>query len=167
MQPRDHTKPSNDPRGFLRLQGRDALAEILAGAGYIIQRRALIDLAHTLTSRKPLLIEGPRGGGKTALAEALAQGCNLTSFYLQGMDDLTIADALYSWDREAQTQMVKQELAAGAPLWEAQTKQFTREYLILGEALAAFNYADMYFDPPVFILDEADKLTEKIEDMLL
>ncbi len=161
------TKPAIDPREMIEQEGVDALAESLARVGYIIQRCALIDLAHALRSRKPLLVEGPRGGGKTALAESLALACNLTSFYLQGMDDLTIADVLYSWDREAQTQMVKQELAAGAPLWEAQTKQFTREYLILGEALAAFNYADKYFDPPVFILDEADKLTEKIEDMLL
>jgi MoxR-like ATPase len=164
---RNLNKPAIDPRDILEKEGGDALAESLAGVGYIIQRNALIDLAHALRSRKPLLVEGPRGGGKTALAESLAQACNLTSFYLQGMDDLTIADVLYSWDREAQTQRVKQELDAGTPLWEAQTKQFTREYLILGEALAAFNYADTYFDPPVLILDEADKLTEKIEDMLL
>jgi MoxR-like ATPase len=161
------SKPSIDPREVIEHEGGNALADLLAGAGYVIQRRALIDLAHALRSRKPLLIEGPRGGGKTALAESLALACNLTSFYLQGMDDLTIADVLYSWDREAQTQMVRQELAAGASLREAQTKQFSREYLILGEALAAFDYADRYFDPPVLILDEADKFTEKIEDMLL
>jgi MoxR-like ATPase len=164
---KNFSKPSIDPREVLERDGADGLADLLAGAGYIIQRRALIDLAHALRSRKPLLIEGPRGGGKTALAESLAFGCNLTSFYLQGMDDLTIADVLYSWDREAQTQMVRQELAAGTPLSEAQAKQFSREYLILGEALAAFDCAEMHFDPPVLILDEADKLTEKIEDMLL
>jgi MoxR-like ATPase len=164
---KNFSKPSIDPREVIERDGADGLADLLAGAGYIIQRRALIDLAHALRCRKPLLIEGPRGGGKTAMAESLASGCNLTSFYLQGMDDLTIADVLYSWDREAQTQMVRQELAAGAPLSEAQAKQFSREYLILGEALAAFDYAEMYFDPPVLILDEADKLTEKIEDMLL
>jgi MoxR-like ATPase len=161
------SKPSIDPREVIEHEGVNALADLLVNAGYVIQRRALIDLAHALRSRKPLLIEGPRGGGKTALAETLALACNLTSFYLQGMDDLTIADVLYSWDREAQTQMVRQELAAGASLREAQAKQFSREYLILGEALAAFDYADRYFDPPVLILDEADKLTEKIEDMLL
>src|SRR5215831_5212259 len=167
MRPRDTKRPSIDPRRMVERDGLRALAATLAGVGYIIQRRLLVDLAHALRSRKPLLIEGPRGGGKTALAESLAQGCNLTSFYIQGMDDLTIADVLYSWDREAQTQMVRQELAAGTSLRDAQTKQFSREYLILGEALAAFDYADMYFDPPVLILDEADKLTEKIEDMLL
>jgi len=97
----------------------------------------------------------------------LAEGCNLASFYLQGMDELSISDVLYSWDRESQTQMVRQELATGASLREAQSKQFSRDYLILGEALAAFDYAATHDDLPVFILDEADKLTEKIEDMLL
>jgi AAA domain (dynein-related subfamily) len=141
MQPNDPNVPSFDPRRVIERIGVDALADMLASTGYIIQRRILIDLAHTLRSRKPWLIEGPRGGGKTALAEALAKACNLSTFYLQGMDELTLADVLYSWDREAQTQMVRQELAAGIPLKEAQGRQFTREYLILGEALAAFDYA--------------------------
>jgi MoxR-like ATPase len=164
---KDPARESVDPRRIIERDGRAALASMLARAGYVIQGRLLVDLAHALRSRKPLLIEGPRGGGKTALAEALAQACNLTTFYLQGMDDLTIADVLYSWDREAQTQMVRQELAAGAKLKELQDKQFTREYLILGEALGAFEYAGLYEDPPILIIDEADKLTEKVEDMLL
>jgi len=167
MQPKDSARESIDPRQALERGGIDALARLLAGAGYIIQRRVLTDLAHALRSRKPLLVEGPRGGGKTALAESLAGSCNLTTFYLQGMDDLNLADVLYCWDREAQTQMVRQKLAAGIPLAEAQGKQFAREYLILGEALGAFDYAASHDDIPVFILDEADKLTEKIEDMLL
>ncbi len=90
------SKPSIDPREVIEHEGVNALADLLVNAGYVIQRRALIDLAHALRSRKPLLIEGPRGGGKTALAESLALTCNLTSFYLQGIDDLTIADVLYS-----------------------------------------------------------------------
>src|SRR5262245_29589642 len=146
MQPKDPNKPSIDPRRLIETEGIDALGDLLASAGYVIQRQLLVVLAHTLRSRKPLLIEGPRGGGKTALAEALARGCNLSTFYLQGMDDLTIADVLYSWDREAQTQMVRQELASGTPLKDAQKKQFTREYLILGEALGAFEYASEHAD---------------------
>src|SRR5262245_28763982 len=138
MLSKDPAKESVDPRQTLEREGLNALAALLSRSRYIIQGRLLIDLGHALSSRKPLLIEGPRGGGKTALAEALAAACNLATFYLQGMDDLTIADVLYSWDREAQTQMVRQELAAGTKLKAAQDKQFTREYLILGEALGAF-----------------------------
>ena len=47
---------------------------------------------HVLRSGKPWLIEGPRGGGKTALAEALALACNLPQFYLQGMEGLELGD---------------------------------------------------------------------------
>src|SRR5215510_15645336 len=155
------SKPSIDPREVIESEGVNSLAELLAGAGYVIQRRALIDLAHALRSRKPLLIEGPRGGGKTALAEALAAGCNLSSFYLQGMEGLTLADVLYDWDREGQTQMVRQELAAGTKLREAQDKQWSREFLILGEALGAFEYAGARDDTPILIIDEADKLSGK------
>src|SRR6266498_217322 len=164
---RDQNRNSVDPRQTLESDGRAALAAMLARSGYIIQQRLLVDLSNALSNRIPLLIEGPRGGGKTAIAEALAGAFNLATFYLQGMDGLTIADVLYTWDQEAQTQMVRQELAAGTRLKEAQGKQFTREYLILGEALAAFEYAGGHEDPPVLIIDEADKLTEKIEDMLL
>lgn len=167
MQPRDPSLPSIDPRQVIRQQGVNGLADLLAATGYIIQLRMLIDLSHAIRSRKPLLIEGPRGGGKTALAEALAKACNLSMFYLQGMDGLGLAGVLYSWDREAQTQMVRQELAAGSSLIEAQARQFTREYLILGEALGAFDYASYSETVPVLIINEADKLTEKIEDMLL
>ena len=167
MQPNDPNSPSFDPRQVIEQVSVDGLADMLASTGYIIQRRILIDLAHALKSRKTWLIEGPRGGGKTALAEALAKACNLSTFYLQGMDELTLADVLYSWDREAQTQMVRQELAAGSHLKEAQLRQFIREYLILGEALAAFDYASYSETIPILIIDEADKLTEKIEDMLL
>src|SRR5262245_6346107 len=167
MLQKDPARESVDPRRTLERGGLDAVATMLARSGYVIQERLLVDLGHALRSRKPLLIEGPRGGGKTALAEALASAFNLTTFYLQGMDGLTIADVLYSWDREAQTQMVRQELAAGTVLKEAQRKQFTREYLILGEALGAFEYAGLHEDRPVLIIDETDKLTEKIEDMLL
>jgi MoxR-like ATPase len=167
MSPKDPARESVDPRRTIERDGLGALAARLTRSGYVIQERLLRDLGHALRSRKPLLVEGPRGGGKTALAEALAEAFNLTTFYLQGMDDLTIDDVLYSWDREAQTQMVRQELAAGTKLKEAQDKQFTREYLILGEALAAFEYAGLNNNPPVLIIDEADKLTEKIEDMLL
>ncbi len=139
MSPKDPARENVDPRETIKREGLDALAAALAAVGYVTQGRLLIDLGHALRSRKPLLIEGPRGGGKTALAEALAAACNLTTFYLQGMDDLTIADVLYSWDREAQTQMVRQELAAGSRLKEAQEKQFTREYLILARRSRPLN----------------------------
>lgn len=167
MIPHDVRLPSLNPRGLLAEQGDKALADLLGATGYVIQHGMLRDMAHVLRSGLPWLIEGPRGGGKTALAEAVAQACNLPLFYLQGMEGLTLADVLYDWDGEAQTQWVRQALASGLNFHEAREGQWTREFLKLGEALAAYEYAALQKTIPILICDEFDKVSEKLEDMLL
>ena len=167
MVPHNPDLPSIDPRLLIESDGPEALGDLIAQTGYVIQRRMLTDLKHVLRSGKPWLIEGPRGGGKTALAEALAQACNLPCFYLQGMQGLSLDDVLYSWDREGQNQWVRQATTIGKSLAEARREQWSREYLVLGEALGAFDLAAQCDITPTLIIDEADKLQEYIEDMLL
>lgn len=167
MQPHNPDLPVINPRKLLAAGGEEALADLLRGTGYVIQRGLLGDLAHVLRSGLPHLIEGPRGGGKTALAEALAQAANLPLFYLQGMEGITMGDVLYDWDGEGQRQWVKQALESGQSLAEARAGQWGRDFLILGEALAAYDYAARFEVVPVFIFDEFDKVSERIEDMLL
>lgn len=167
MQPNNSDLPSINPRTLLAESGEPALADLLRATGYVIQRAMLRDLAHVLRSCLPWLIEGPRGGGKTALAEALAEACNLPVFYLQGMEGLTLADVLYDWDREAQTQWVRQALSTGRSFEEARSGQWAGEFLKLGEALAAYECAAGGQIIPVLICDEFDKVSEKIEDTLL
>jgi MoxR-like ATPase len=167
MVPHDPNLPSVDPRLLIESDGTDALSDLLSQVGYVIQQRMLMDLKHVLRSGKPWLIEGPRGGGKTALGEALARACNLPCFYLQGMQGLTLDDVLYCWDREGQNQWVRQATASGQLLAAARADQWSREYLVLGEALGAFDFAARSEITPILIIDEADKLQEHIEDMLL
>src|SRR5262244_268213 len=113
MRANDPNLPVINPRSLLVEVGEQAIADLLHASGYVIQRGMLRDLCHALRSGLPWLIEGPRGGGKTALAESLAEACNLPIFYLQGMEGLTLADVLYGWDRAAQTQWVRQAVALG------------------------------------------------------
>jgi MoxR-like ATPase len=167
MQQNNPNLPVINPRRLLDESGERALADLLRGTGYVIQFGMLRDLCHVLRSGLPWLIEGPRGGGKTALAEALATACNLPMFYLQGMEGLTLAYVLYDWDREAQTQWVRQAVAMGCGFEEARAGQWAREFLMLGEVLAAYEGAALQDAVPVLICDEFDKVSEKIEDMLL
>ncbi|MBS1789716.1 MAG: AAA family ATPase [Acidobacteria bacterium] len=167
MQQHNPNLPVINPRKLLDENGERALADLLRGTGYVIQFGMLRDLCHVMRSGLPWLIEGPRGGGKTALAEALAAACNLPMFYLQGMEGLTLADVLYDWDREAQTQWVRQAVAMGCGFEEARAGQWAREFLMLGEVLAAYETAAQQEAVPVLICDEFDKVSEKIEDMLL
>jgi MoxR-like ATPase len=167
MQPNNPDLPPINPRTLLAENGASSLADLLRATGYVVQRGMLRDLEHVLRSCLPWLIEGPRGSGKTALAEALAEACNLPVFYLQGMEGLTLAEVLYDWDRESQTQWVRQAIAAGQGFQEAREGQWGREFLKLGEALAAYEWATMNEVIPVLICDEFDKMGEKIEDTLL
>jgi MoxR-like ATPase len=167
MQPNNPLQPAINPRRLLEEHGESALADLLYGTGYVIQHAMLRDLAHVLRTCLPWLIEGPRGGGKTALAESLADACNLPVYYLQGMEGLTLADVLYDWDREAQTQWVRQAVATGHSFEEARAGQWTREFLMLGEALAAYERAAQDNVIPILICDEFDKVSEKLEDTLL
>ena len=78
-----------------------------------------------------------------------------------------MADVLYDWDREGQTQWVRQSVTLGMSLDEARAGQWTREFLLLGEALAAYEHAAKNDVVPILICDEFDKVSEKLEDMLL
>ena len=156
-----------NPRQVVRHGGAAALAELLAGTGYMVQERLLNDLVQAIRKGRPHLIEGERGSGKTALAEALAEACKLPIFYLQGMEGLELGDVLYSWDREGQSQFVRQAIASGMKLGEARAQQWGSDYLVFGEALGAFEYAARTRTVPILIVDEIDKLEDTIEDMLL
>src|SRR5581483_5940799 len=163
MNPVKANQATINPREVLARDGCAGLARLLAGTGYMVQERVLSDMGQAMKAGMPHLIEGERGAGKTALAQA----CNLPVFYLQGMEGLGLEDVLYSWDRDGQSEFIKQALLSGMPLDEARAKQWSREYLILGEALGAYDFASREQMVPILIVDEIDKLTEKVEDMLL
>src|SRR5260370_10310986 len=108
MNPMKADLPSLNPREILKKEGPQGLARLLAATGYMVQERVLGDMVQAIKSGMPHLIEGPRGAGKTALAEALAEGCNLPLFYLQGMEGLTLDEGLYRWDRASLSENVRQ-----------------------------------------------------------
>src|SRR6266404_2639669 len=151
-----------DPRRLVREQGRDALAELVAGeSGYIFQLRPLKDLCQSLKSGMPLLAEGERGGGKTEMVDALAYACNRPYFELQGMEGLSLKDILFEWDEQAQNKFVVQAVETGAlTLAEARRQQWRGEFLNLGEILKAYDFLATTGIAPVVKLDEFEKLPQ-------
>jgi MoxR-like ATPase len=161
-------QPTINPRHLLREGGKPALAHCLAGTGYRIQNGLLDDFAPVLLSGKIWLIEGEPGAGKSAVAYATQRGCNMALFPVQGMSELTLADLLYQWDREAQNQFIAQAVTTGGlALEEAQARQYALRFLKLGRALHAFHWAATSASVPLFFFDEVDKLPEYLQDMLL
>ncbi len=143
----------------------------MAATGYIPQLHTLADVALALRQYHPILFGGPRGSGKTSLGEALAQACNLTLFYVPGVEGLTAGEVLGSWRQRAQERAVEQLIRTGADPQAARALVWTEEFFERGEFLDAFAYAQQAAErdepPPVLIVDEVEKLELKIQNLLL
>src|SRR5947199_10199908 len=78
---------------------------------------------------KPVLVEGPAGVGKTALAKALARYLNRALVRLQCYEGLDEAKALYEWNYRKQLLRVQTE-SEGAGWQEVQEDIFSEEFLL-------------------------------------
>ena len=98
----------------------ETITQALASVGYIATRQiaTAVYLAHHL--RKPVLIEGPAGVGKTELAVSAAKSLGFALLRLQCYEGLDDSRALYEWKYGKQllyTQLLKDkigELMTGA-----------------------------------------------------
>src|SRR5215207_2769232 len=103
------------PRFHALLGSIEATAAGLEGAGYIANRRTAtaLFLAHHL--RKPILVEGPAGVGKTELAKTAAAWLGLPLVRMQCYEGLDESKALYEWKYGKQllyTQILKDRLGS-------------------------------------------------------
>ena len=121
----------------------DAVTANLASVGYISTRSisTAVYLAHHL--RKPVLIEGPAGVGKTDLAVSLSRSLEFPLLRMQCYEGLDEGKALYEWKYGKQllyTQILKEKihhLIDGADSLEASFRKlagfqdlfFSRDFL--------------------------------------
>jgi len=140
---------------------RQALADRLAAVGYVADAGLATALMLMEMLRRPLLVEGEAGVGKTEVAKALAavHGCELIR--LQCFEGLDRADALYEWNYQRQLLAIKAREGGDAAQTEAAV--FSEAYLMERPLLAAIRRPV----PPVLLIDEIDRADEAFEAFLL
>src|SRR5437763_9177679 len=111
MIPHDPAKPRIEPRKLIGSEGPGALWDLLVRFGYIPQEEVFEDLVQCLLGIEPLLLEGVRGGGKTALVETLARVCNLDQYGVSGREGITAEELLYRWDKDEQREWMAEARA--------------------------------------------------------
>ncbi|MEZ4498182.1 MAG: MoxR family ATPase [Thermomicrobiales bacterium] len=82
-------------RGF---ESVDELDAALRSEKYVADRSLATTLFLTLQMRKPLLLEGEAGVGKTEIAKVLASLLDTPLIRLQCYEGLDAATAIYEWD---------------------------------------------------------------------
>src|ERR1700710_237905 len=94
---------------------------LLGRTGYLCDNELATVTYLTLAMQRPLLLEGEPGTGKTALAEALAEGLELPLVRLQCYEGIDSTQALYDWDFPRQILHLRAlEASGGAGLEEAE-----------------------------------------------
>lgn len=163
--------------GYQALTSIDAITEGLASVGYISTREisTAIYLAHNL--RKPILIEGPAGVGKTDLAASMARFLDVPLNRLQCYEGLDEGKALYEWKYGKQllyTQLLKEKLGEvleGATGLDAAFNKLTSfEDLFFSETFLEprpLLTAMQQDKGSVLLIDEIDKSDEQFEAYLL
>jgi MoxR-like ATPase len=141
-----------------------SLQRAIGNLGYIADEAIATAVFLAREMRKPLLIEGEAGGGKTELAKVLAQLLDTELIRLQCYEGLDVNTALYEWNYPRQ--MLRARLAEhdGRNPSEIEDLIFSREYLLERPLLRAITRSG---GPAVLLIDEIDRADEGFEAFLL
>ncbi|HUK66698.1 MAG TPA: MoxR family ATPase, partial [Anaeromyxobacteraceae bacterium] len=141
-----------------------ALEEAMAGEGYIADDAIATALLLTEDLRKPLLVEGDAGVGKTEIAKVLARLKKTELIRLQCYEGLDVSTALYEWNYPRQMLRVRMAEREGLAAEAMEQTVFGRSYLLERPLLRAISRRE---GPAVLLVDEVDRADEAFEAFLL
>ena len=113
--------------------------------------------------RRPLLLEGEAGVGKTEVAKALARLSGTRLIRLQCYEGLDVHAALYEWNYQRQLLAIKLLEQDTRPMPDKEQDIFSERYLLKRPLLDAITTTPA----AVLLIDEIDRTDEAFEAYLL
>src|ERR1700751_4947038 len=117
------------------MKTRDEIAQALGAAGYVADGGLATAFSLMQLLRRPLLLEGEAGVGKTEVAKALAVVHATELIRLQCYEGLDQSAALYEWNYQRQLLAIQAHQGKEADAVEDQI--FSEKYLLERPRLAA------------------------------
>jgi MoxR-like ATPase len=132
---------------------------------YIADRSLATAVFLALKRRKPLLLEGEPGVGKTEIAKVLASILDTQLIRLQCYEGIDVSTAVYEWNYTRQMLHIRMMEASGNKSQEELKEIFGPDFLIKRPLLQAIDTSDA--KAPVLLIDELDRSDEEFEAYLL
>jgi MoxR-like ATPase len=140
------------------------IRDLMESADYVTDPAIATSVHLAMTLRKPLLIEGHAGVGKTEVAKVMARVLDTRLIRLQCYEGLDSAQALYEWNYPKQILHIKLQERSDKPAGEKEHEIFSEDFLIRRPLLQAITPNGK---PPVLLIDEIDRADEEFEAFLL
>ena len=147
--------------GINRIEDVEAF---LARCGYVGDREIATALFLAIRLRRPLLVEGYAGVGKTEIAKTLAAALSTTLYRLQCYEGLDASSALYEWNYAKQILRIRMEEHSTNTALEKESAIFSEPYLLARPLLQALRNGER---SAVLLVDEIDRADEEFEAFLL
>jgi MoxR-like ATPase len=138
----------------------------LARFGYLADEGLATAIHLAVRLRRPLLLEGEAGAGKTEVAKTLARWSGGELLRLQCYEGIDVSQAVYEWDYARQLLHLKAAETGGPQaLAAAEDELFSERFLVRRPLLRALDNRDG--PPPVLLIDEIDRADDEFEAFLL
>ncbi len=143
----------------------EEVQQAMFAQNYVADRSLATTVFLALKRRKPLLLEGEPGVGKTEVAKVLAAMLNTKLIRLQCYEGIDINTAVYEWNYTRQMLHIRLMETSSINRQEELKEIFGPDFLMQRPLLQAIDPANT--TPPVLLIDELDRSDEEFEAYLL
>jgi MoxR-like ATPase len=146
------------------IEGIRRIQDMMEREQYVTDRAIATTAFLAMELKKPVLIEGQAGVGKTEIAKVLSTALDTELIRLQCYEGLDVNTALYEWNYPKQMLRIKMEEGSHRDVSQQESEIFSDAFLLKRPLLRAIANQEK---APVLLIDEVDRADEEFEAFLL
>lgn len=142
----------------------DEVSTALDKFGYLADEGLATVIFLAMVMRRPLLLEGEAGVGKTEVAKVLSRWTGGELIRLQCYEGIDASQAVYEWDYSRQLLHLRAAEVSGGVVGSADDL-YGEKFLVRRALLRAIDHGEG--PPPILLIDEVDRADDEFEAFLL